>query len=267
MWEIKPQQSPEPELEGQRSGVWKWLVAGLVALIGLGVGFWYWNSSQKLASAPPLAVAAMDAGTGGDAGYIAAEQISDGDAILRQMGATLSTAPELKSWLSANGLIRRLASAVNLIADGDSPAEVLGFLAPKGKFEVERKPQMHAAPSTYARYDTVTRVLTSIDVLALGKVYRAVLPYLRSAYAEVGRPDKTFETALRAALDKMLATPIPESDPILKEHGLGYVYVDPKLESLSAAQKHLLRTGPANSRALQKWGNALRAELFSDSPH
>ena len=42
-----------------------------------------------------------------------------------------------------------------------------------------------------------------------------------------------------------------EEDVALRPGGIGYAYVDPRLESLSAAQKQLLRMGPENVRTIQ----------------
>jgi len=56
----------------------------------------------------------------------------------------------------------------------------------------------------------------------------------------------------------------PEDDPELTEGVLVYTYVDPKLESLSAAQKHLLRMGPTNALSIQRWLNQLNQELSKE---
>jgi hypothetical protein len=46
---------------------------------------------------------------------------------------------------------------------------------------------------------------------------------------------------------------------------LVYELADARLESLSPAQKHLLRTGPANVRRLQAWLREFREALSAPS--
>ena len=49
----------------------------------------------------------------------------------------------------------------------------------------------------------------------------------------------------------------------LEETVAAYQYADPELESLSAAQKQLLRMGPDNMRRIQTTLRALRRELIA----
>lgn len=260
MWEIKPEKLGDPEPAPKTTSIGKWIVVAVILLAGAGYGIWRWYSSvNRSVGSTVQSQVPVDAGTD-DAGSVPTDKIADGDSILRELGGTLSGAPEIKTWLAEPGLIRRLASAVNLLADGDSPREVLGFLSPKGKFEVTG--DRHIAPRSYQRYDLVTNVITSIDVSAAGKGYRALLPYLRSASAEVGKPNRVFETALREAMEKVINAPIPDVEPLVKEKALVYVFVDPKLEGASALQKHLLRMGLTNARALQRWVKSVHQEIF-----
>ena len=55
-------------------------------------------------------------------------------------------------------------------------------------------------------------------------------------------------------------------EPELKEKGLVYVYADLTLEQLSPAQKHLLRMGPANARAIQGWLKKLEEAIPKPPP-
>src|SRR5262249_51772632 len=153
----------------------------------------------------------------------------------------------LAKWLSEADILRRLVAAVNLIAEGNTPRAVMGFLAPGAKFEVRTEHRrLFPSPKSYARYDLVAQTLTSVDPTAAAKTYGALKRYIDAAFSEIGRPTRTFEAVLRQAIDRLTQTPISDEDPELSEGVMVYVYADPKLESLSAAQKHLLRMGPTN---------------------
>ncbi len=242
------------------------LVLGLVLLAAAGAAFWWWRQSRETpAVAPPVESKPV---TQPPAAPPTAS-MAEGDGLLRQLGARLSNASQLPKWLAEADIVRRLVAAVNLIAEGSSPRPVLGFLGPAGEFEVMKrkgKKPLRASPRSYARYDAVTQVVASIDATAAAKVYGQMKPYLDSAFAEVGRPGKSFDGVLRAAMAKISATPIPLTEPALEPKGLGYGYVDPKLEELSPAQKHLLRMGPNNARAIQAWLKKFEDAIGKPSP-
>src|SRR5215471_9715539 len=228
--------------EAPSSPMWK-IVAVLAVglLLGLGgVALWRWKQSQETRPVP-VAQQVPEA-KAPPAQTVPRLPMAEGDGLLRQLLPQLSNSKELAQWLSQGDILRRLVAAVNLVAEGNSPRSVVSFLNPPGRFQVtERNNQIYASPRSYARYDLVTRVLTSIDVSAAAKVYEQLKPYLDSAFAEIGRPGKSFDSVLREAIGKLTSTPVPETEPVLQPKGLAYAYTDPRLESLSAAQKHLLR--------------------------
>ena len=245
----------------------KLIVAISIAVLLLGAAiaaaFWFWKQNQHRPTAPVVAESAPPAPTEAPAAPPIA--MADGDALLRQLAAQLSGSDELAKWLSGADILRRLVAAVNLVAEGNSPRSVVGFLAPGAKFEVRREHRhVVASPKSYARYDLVTRTLTSVDPTAAAKTYATLKQYIDTAFAEIGRPTRTFDAVLRQAIERLTRTQIPEDDPELTEGVLVYTYVDPKLESLSAAQKHLLRMGPTNALSIQRWLNQLNQELSKE---
>jgi hypothetical protein len=71
------------------------------------------------------------------------------------------------------------------------------------------------------------------------------------AYDELGYPNAKFDDAVFKAIGRMLETPV-KTDPVrLIRPVVTYEYADPKLESLSAAQKQMIRMGPRNTHAIQ----------------
>ncbi len=226
------------------------VVVGLVALAVAGVIYWRWREARESLPLAPAAEPTPAAPVAAAPSLPAAE----GDSLARQLGTELSKASELAKWLAEPDILRRLVAAVNLVAEGNSPRPVLSFLIPSAQFEIARAGRiLHPSPKSYARYETVMRVFTSIDPAAAGKAYGRAKSYVDSAFAQIGRPGQSFDAVLHQAIAGLLSTPVPEADPELQEKGLVYVYKDPKLEQLNAAQKQLLRMGPENARAIQAW--------------
>jgi hypothetical protein len=193
--------------------------------------------------------------------------MAEGDALAKQLGMELSRDGELAKWLAEPDLVRRLVAALNLIAEGSSPRPVLGFLVPSGDFAVVKAGQrVLASPKSYARYETVTRVVSGINPDAAANAYRRVKPFAESAFAQIGRPGQTLDKILHQAIANLASTPIPESEPELEEKGLVYAFKDPKLEQLSGAQKQLLRMGRDHGRTIQTWLRKLDEALAKPPP-
>jgi hypothetical protein len=245
----------------------KLVIAISVAVLLLGAAiaaFWFWKQSQHRPS--PTVAEQIPAPTTAEPSTRPVS-IAEGDNLLRQLGSQLSSSPALAKWLAETDILRRLVAAVNLIADGSSPRAVVGFLAPAGKFEVRTENRrLYPSPKSYSRYDAVTRTLTSIDPVAAGKAYATLKRYIDAVFAEIGRPNRSFDAVFHQAIDRLTSTPITNESPELKEGVLVYVYADPKLESLSAAQKHLLRMGPINGLAIQRWLKHLDEALPKSPP-
>ncbi len=265
MTEMPPREPFETAFRPSYSSKVVWVVLGLIVLAVGGVVLWRWKQSTELPSVVPVEESKNPAAPAAPAAPNL--PATEGDALARQLGAELSRASEWAKWLTEADIVRRLVAAVNLVAEGNSPRPVLGFLIPDGQFEVVRRARsIHASPKSYARYETVTRVLTSIDATATGKAYGRMKPYIDSAFAQIGRPGQSFDTILHQAIGTLTSTPVAEAEPELEEKGALYAYRDPKLEQLSAAQKHLLRMGPDNARAIQAWLKKLDEAIPKSPP-
>lgn len=202
------------------------------------------------ASPPPLDLPSLD----------------DSDAAVRELIAAVSPHPGLAEWLSEEQLVRTFVVAVENVADGESPAPHLGFLAPEGSFRVRDTPRGPVLdPASFARYDEVTSVVTSLDAGRVARRLRDLAPLTEAAYRELGHPDGGFEATLKRALDKLIETPVPAPGAALQRLSVAYAWDDPRLESLDPAQKHLLRMGPENQAAVQAWLKSLRDALSADA--
>src|SRR5438094_661952 len=93
------------------------------------------------------------------------------------------------------------------------------------------------------------------------EVYRRLQPLCEDAYRGLGKPQGRFDDVLVKAIRTLLATPVVEGDVELTPKVITYAFADPALEGLSPAQKHLLRMGPKNERAIQAELRALATAL------
>jgi hypothetical protein len=260
----------EPEGEWKPPKRQGGLIAAIVLALGAGVaaGAWWYLREQAQVS-PQAAAPAVDAGEvaapAADAGAVSP---ADGDALLRKLAAEASSSPELLRWVAAPNIVQRIAAAVRLVASGASPRPVLTFIEIEGPFAVQEKVQTKLGPhhkktpdysterdfasaQSYARYDGVTKIVTSIDPAIAGRAYGQLRPYFDAAFAEVATSGEHFDDVLAAALRRIVKLDVPAGPVELVQKGALYLYKDPALESKSAAEKHLLRMGPKNGKAIQ----------------
>jgi len=252
-----PSAPPPPPSASSR----KLLAAGLVAFVVIALGItWYVlrASTEELAltQPPPTTSAPTTPAQPPEEPQPQGPPLpalDQSDPRTRELLGAMSSDPEFQKWIANEGLIRRFTAASFNIAEGESPRAVLAFLAPQGAFQVvERSGHTFIAPESFARYDTVARVLGSLDTQATTQAYKMLKPLIDQAFKEIGPPGQRFDSTLSRAIQRMLDTPVPEGDlEVVDTPGVNYAYAAPELEQLSAAQKHLLRMGPANARAIQ----------------
>lgn len=187
--------------------------------------------------------------------------LGESDELVRRLTGELSTRPELAKWLVSDALIQRFVKAVSNVALGESPSAHLKDLAPAGPFEVtQHDGKTFIAASSYRRYDLFAAVVSSIDTAGAVRLYRDLYPLFEEAYGELGNPDH-FEDAVRKAIDRLLAVPVPEGEVEVNRRTRSYEFADPRLEELGEAEKHLLRMGAHNAREVQAKLRAIKSAL------
>ncbi len=188
--------------------------------------------------------------------------LAESDAFAREVAGTLTHHPALAGWLANDALIRRFVAVVDNVADGVSPRPHLGFLAPAERFQVIRRgKRVFVDPRSYVRYHQVADVFASLDPRGCADITRRLQPLLEEAYRELGRTDRNFDGALRAAIARLLATPVVEGEVELQPGVTSYYFDDPALEARSAVEKHLLRMGPRNVSRIQEQVRLIASEL------
>ena len=239
----------------------------IIALIGLilgGGGAWWWMRNTQRATAPPAATTATEAAIK-DSPEPARPlpPLGQMDTFLRALLGTLSAHPDLARWLATDDLIHQMASGIDRISRGQSPAADVPVLRPSGDFAVTgRRASLTIRPDSFRRYDRFAALVESLDARAVAEAYRTIQPRLDEAYRALGRSEGGVDTALDIALQALIATPVPDAPvAVVPGKGATYAFRDPALERLSPPQKQLLRMGPDNMRVIQARLREIRAEL------
>jgi hypothetical protein len=246
--ELGADRTPPPRL---------WVAAIIGVVIAVLVAYFVYG--RRPAPAPPTA-SAKPAGTdvavqplGRDAERITVPPLDESDALVRELVRKITSHPSALAWLATNGLIRNFTVVVGNVADGATPAKQLRALRPGSAFAiVERNGQRFIDPRSYQRYDAIADAAASIDPPGASRLYATLKPRIGEAYAQLGQPANSFDSALERAIVALLQTPVVDG-PVRVESkgGTGYRYANPNLEGLTAAQRQLLRTGPRNVRKIQ----------------
>lgn len=253
-----PAPPPPPDSRGGASpALWIAIAAVVVVIAGFFVASRWFRPSA--ASPPPPIGAAVQATpeptatpTPVDDSVGPLPPLDESDAFVRDLVARLSDRPELATFLVPEQLVRRFVATVDNLAEGVSPGTHLVHLRPAEGFSARKVDgRWLVDPRSYQRFDLATSVFVSLDTEKAARLYSALRPLLDAAYLELGYPGRTFDQTLAAAIDRMLAVQPPLSPPELVPQATVFVYADPELEALPAAEKHLLRLGPENARRVQ----------------
>lgn len=240
--------SPEP----RRPSTIGALIVLAVLVAGLLI-FYYWRPLPFPGSGPQQTAVRSD----GQAAQVPTEfgpvpALDASDEFVRALVRQLSSHPALVSWLASDQLVRALTVTVDKVAIGSSPAKEMRAVGPTSPYLTTGSGEtLRADPRGYARYDTFANVVDSIDTEGAARAYRRLRPLFQEAFDELGYTNLTFDDRLALALGRLLDTPVPEGDVMLRASSVTLQYADPELEALAPAQKHLLRMGPRNMRLVQ----------------
>lgn len=246
-------------VESERSRFGRRVALIIVVLVALGAAGYYLLSRRGQPApndvrvhteqtVPPPAAAPV-ANPGAETDLPPLEQ---SDPVVRELVRQLSTHPTIAAWLTTDGLIRNFTTVVVNTANGRTPARQLSRVAPADKFQVvQRGSKTWIDPRSYRRYDGYADALNGLDANGARQLYTTLKPRIQDAYRELGYPEGDFDAVLQRAIDEILATPVIEGNIELASKSVAYEFADPRLQSLSAVQRQLLRMGPRNVRLIQ----------------
>ena len=179
--------------------------------------------------------------------------LNQSDPAVRELIASAQVPGLIREWSRHKELLRSVVAAVDNVAQGQSPAAQLAFLAPEEKFSViEKNDTTCLDPRSYQRYDRLIDMFMAISDETLIFWYRKLSPTLETAFRELGYPGITFAQRLKQASEQLNQVPVLREDVPLEKRVLSYSFADINLEGLTPAQKHLLRLGPQNVARIQQ---------------
>lgn len=194
-------------------------------------------------------------------------RLENSDPVIREGVNEVTTHEAIDKWLDREELARKFVVVTDGLAGGKLPREQFEDLAPKEPFKANKVSDKVFVmdESSYHRFDTITEVIISLDADRAAEFYEMLRPLFQEAYNELGYPEGSFDDVVFRAIGRLLETPVITEPVYLIQPGVMYEYQDEKLESLSPAQKQLIRMGPKNTRAIQaklsEVARELRAEL------
>ena len=242
------------------------LIAAAAVVAAAGAGYYYWQthgSPETPAQVPPPATSSTHvehplAPVSG----APLPPLADSDGALGAAIASLVHAATLPDLFYPNRLARRWVATIDNLPREQVAMEVRAMRPPDGPLATRGEDETLAiAPDNSVRYARYMALLAAVDVGQAAALYRRFYPLLQEAYEELGYPGQYFNDRVVAVIDHLLATP-DVAEPIRLVHpSVMYRFADPKLESLSAGQKALLRIGHENAAEVKKKLRALRAEI------
>jgi len=250
--ELELFKTEQPTPTRRSVGLWIAVVVILTAALAtLLVLVWRRPAASPPAAAHTEAAPRPSRGLGGEAEPITLPPLNESDALVRELVGKISSSPRLAAWLATDDLIRDFTIGVANVTQGQSATRQLTVLRPSSKFEViQRGKDIAIDPRSYKRYDGMAAAASSIDPAGIARVYATLKPRIEEAARELGDP--SFDRTLERAIVQLLQTPVVEDPILVQTKGIGYGFADPKLEALTPAQKHLLRTGSRNVRTIKE---------------
>jgi hypothetical protein len=270
---VRPDAEPEPDAVAPRADSRVFIAIAVGALILGGLGAWWWGARQTAPAQnqPPAVTATEGDLTPASDSARPLPPLGQMDTFMRALVGALSSNPTLARWLATDDLIRQLASAIDRVSRGQTPARNLAVLRPQDVIVVRgTSSQMSVDPQSYRRYDSLTAAVMSLNPKGVADAYRTIQPRLEEAYRALGTSENSVDEAVAVALNILLATP-EARDPIRVVPGKGatYAFADPRLEALPPIQKQMIRLGPANAAAvherLREIADAIAATPSSDN--
>ncbi|WP_102794721.1 DUF3014 domain-containing protein [Bowmanella denitrificans] len=149
-------------------------------------------------------------------------------------------------------LLRRFVVFSNNLANKEVAPSHRVLQPPQQEFRVYRQAGKEwIDTASYKRYTPYVEALESMETEQLLALYEVYKPAINEIFAEVGDSSSDFDGVLEEAINHLLDTPEVPVPVEVSTDSVMYKYTDERLESLSAPQKQLLRTGPENMRLIK----------------
>jgi hypothetical protein len=180
------------------------------------------------------------------------EPLDTSDGAVKTKLLALSDYNAFARLLVNEALLERFVVMTNTLVDEDLSANNRLLVEPEKPFRTYRQADKEwIDPASYKRYAPYVDVFESLEAESLVQLYQEYKPAIEQIFSEIASPYANFDEKLEEAIEVLLDTPeVPMPVEIFTDSVM-YKFVDSQLESLSAPQKQLLRTGPENMRRIK----------------
>jgi len=184
--------------------------------------------------------------------FVTPEPIDESDDAVKSAFISIASSPLVAEYLVDEDLLQKFVINVNSIASQEMSRNHSLISPPEEKFSVyQQADRQWINADSFKRYNPYIDALESMstdDLIEIMNTYRSTL---EAKFAEISAPNTTFNSALLKAIDELLDTPIVPLPIEVYSDSVMFKFKDDKLESLSAPQKQLIRTGPENTRRIK----------------
>lgn len=190
--------------------------------------------------------------------------LKESDPDVRDALAGLFGAKSVSQFLVPDNIVRHVVVTVDNLPRKKVAVEQRPIKPTPGTTVTATQADITALGSAnYERYAQLIRIVQSTDTKTLANLYFRLYPLFQQSYEDLGYPGQYFNDRLVEVIDDMLRAPDVQGPIKLIQPKVFYEYADPKLESLSAGQKLLLRMGPANEAVMKAKLRELRNAIVS----
>lgn len=175
------------------------------------------------------------------------------DSFLTERVGGLETGVQLLTLLTSADVIRKFVVFVDNVADGNLPQmEYPVRRPPQGMAVRELDENLYEMQTvSYQRYTPLIDALAAVNPQQALAIYRVMKPLFQEAYAEIGYPNRDFDTTLVRAIDNIVNARTAQGPFQLIKPKIMYVYADSEIERMTPVEKQLLRIGPQNAEKLK----------------
>ncbi len=191
-------------------------------------------------------------------------ELDDSDIFLRERVSLISKNRDLTLWLSSSDVIRRIVSYIDGLSRGVILDKIFPLSPPKNKLIIHMDDgKIWLNAGNYERYDQTIKVILSLDIKLLAKMFHFSRPLLETAFSELGYTPRQMDGIILRALDQILETPVIYEPIPLTRDSVTYKFEQPEIESLKPIQKQLIRSGPTNTEKLKNKAALLKKFLLN----
>jgi hypothetical protein len=189
-------------------------------------------------------------------------ELEESDPSVKTSATSLFGTTAVEQWLIPNDIVRRFVVTVDNLPRKKYAERQKPIKAVPGRFITEGPEEARTiGADNAARYAPLVQIVQGLNMQTVTDEYFRLYPLFQASYKDLGYPDGYFNDRLVAAIDDLLAAPEVTGPIQLIQPNVMYEYADPKLESLSAGQKAMIRMGAANAAVIKRKLRELRAAV------